>query len=252
MICQSCLYRLRVSRISGSRFAFTTANIAKTSTFSAPRGPLRGSHEGAPAATSTSAAQPFSTPLSSSTPPLSSTASSEFETVISSVPAGTPLKGLGYLKGKDPPLAKEVHEYPSWLWGLLDEGKEGKNEDGDDLGDTYCKSLPRPGHLMPFKKKAGREIPSFRKAWFSARIFMTKSKKERRKAARAALKAARANPESLVPKVPIEHQSIDLPAGDGTIAGALAAVQAREEIRGALRIGRRKKIKEGNFLKAMR
>ena len=83
-------------------------------------------------------------------------------------------------------------------------------------------------------------------------LFEAKSKKERRKAARAALKAANANPESLIPKVPIEQQSIDLPAGDGTLAGALEAVQAREEIRGALRIGRRKKIKEGNFLKAMR
>jgi len=121
------------------------------------------------------------------------------------------------LKGKDPPLAKEVHEYPSWLWGLLDEAKERKNEDGNDLGDSY-----------------------------------SKSKKDRRKAARAALKAALANPESLVPKIPIEHQSIDLPAGNGTVAGALEAVQAREEVRGALRIGRRKKIKEGNFLKTMR
>lgn len=121
------------------------------------------------------------------------------------------------MKGKDPPLAKEIHEYPSWLWGLLDERKERDNEDGDDLGDSY-----------------------------------SKSKKERRKAVRAALKAAKANPKSLVPKVPIEHQSIDLPAGNGTIAGALEAVEAREEIRGALRIGRRKKIKEGNFLKAMR
>ncbi|MCJ1379732.1 hypothetical protein MMC17_002835 [Xylographa soralifera] len=217
MICQRCLYRLQVSHISAKRFASTIASIAKSSTSSAPRGPPRGSHEGAPAATSTSAAQRFSTPLSSSIPTLSSSVTSELETVVSSVPAGTPLKGLGYLKGKDPPLAKEVHEYPNWLWSLLDEGKEGKNEDGDDLGDTY-----------------------------------SKSKKERRKAARAALRAAKANPESLVPKVPIEHQSIDLPAGDGTIAGALEAVQAREELRDALRIGRRKKIKEGNFLKAMR
>ncbi|MCJ1280864.1 hypothetical protein MMC26_000181 [Xylographa opegraphella] len=214
MICQRCLYRLQVSRISATRFASTTATIAKPSTSSAPGASPRRSHEGAP---STSAAEPFSAPLSSARSTLSSSAPSELETIVSSVPAGAPLKGLGYLKGKDPPLAKEVHEYPSWLWGLLNEGKEGKNEAGDDLGDSY-----------------------------------SKSKKERRKAARAALKAASANPESLVRKVPIEHQSIDLPAGDGTIAGALEAVQAREELRDAMRIGRRKKIKEGNFLKAMR
>ena len=142
MICQRCLYRLQVSRISPKRFASTTATTAKASTSSAPRGPSRGSHEGAPAATSTSAAQPFSTPLSPSIPTLSSSAASELEAIVSSIPAGTPLKGLGYLKGKDPPLAKEVHEYPSWLWGLLSEGNEGKNEDGEDLGDTYCELCP--------------------------------------------------------------------------------------------------------------
>jgi len=56
------------------------------------------------------------------------------------VSAGTPLTGLGYLKGKDPPLAKDDNEYPKWLWGLLDEGKSaGKNEGGDEQGDSYCK-----------------------------------------------------------------------------------------------------------------
>ncbi|MCJ1474264.1 hypothetical protein MMC13_002922 [Lambiella insularis] len=211
MICQRCLYRSRVSQLTLKRFTSTT------STLSATRGQPRGTHEGPPAATSTSAAQPFSTPQSPSIPPLSSSTTSDYDTIVSSVPAGTPLRGLGYMKGKDPPLAREVHEYPAWLWGLLDKGKERGKEDGDDIGDSY-----------------------------------SKSKKERRKAARSALKAAKANPDSLTPKVPIEHQSIDLPAGDGTIRGALDAARAREDVRDALRRGRRKKIKEGNFLKAMR
>lgn len=47
------------------------------------------------------------------------------------------LKGLGYIKGKDAPIAKEDHDYPDWLWGLLDgrkdAGKEGK-EEGDLFG----------------------------------------------------------------------------------------------------------------------
>ena len=47
------------------------------------------------------------------------------------------LRGLGYIKGKDAPIAKEDHEYPDWLWGLLDgrkdAGKEGK-EEGDLFG----------------------------------------------------------------------------------------------------------------------
>ena len=52
--------------------------------------------------------------------------------------------------------------------------------------------------------------------------------------------------------MPIEHQSIDLPVGDGTIKGEITALKAREEVRDAMRKGRRKSIKEGNFLKAMR
>jgi len=33
----------------------------------------------------------------------------------------------------------------------LNEGKEGKNEAGDDLGDSYCKLLPRPHRSMPYR-----------------------------------------------------------------------------------------------------
>lgn len=59
------------------------------------------------------------------------------------------------------------------------------------------------------------------------------------------------NPELLVPKVPIYEQTIDLPAGDGTLAGAIVAQQAREELTKAMRGKRRAAIKENNFLKAM-
>jgi len=57
--------------------------------------------------------------------------------VKSSVPAGTPLKGLGFTKGQEPPTAKEDDEYPSWLWGLLEKtakGAEGEGETGDAFG----------------------------------------------------------------------------------------------------------------------
>jgi len=55
----------------------------------------------------------------------------------------------------------------------------------------------------------------------------------------------------LTPKVPIYEQSIDLPAGDGTVQGAVDAVKAREDLRKAMRVERRTTIKEGNFLKSM-
>lgn len=80
-----------------------------------------------------------------------------------------------------------------------------------------------------------------------------KSKKQRRLASkRAALLASSAALNPSHKKIPLEQQSVDLPGGDGTVAGAIGAAEAREEVREAMRRGRRKGIKEGNFLKAMR
>jgi len=79
-----------------------------------------------------------------------------------------------------------------------------------------------------------------------------KSKKQRQIAAKAARKAAKLNPDSLLPKVPLEHQTIDLPGGDGSKEGALGAAKARQDLTAAMRKSRRHGIKEGNFLKGMR
>ncbi|KAF2674222.1 hypothetical protein BT63DRAFT_419528, partial [Microthyrium microscopicum] len=43
--------------------------------------------------------------------------------VVSSIPAGTVLKGINIYKDKQDPVAMEDHEYPDWLWGVLDEIK---------------------------------------------------------------------------------------------------------------------------------
>lgn len=59
------------------------------------------------------------------------------------------------------------------------------------------------------------------------------------------------NPDLLVPKVPIYEQTIDLPAGDGSLQGAVEAAGARDELTKAMRNKRRATIKEANFLKAM-
>jgi large subunit ribosomal protein L54 len=59
--------------------------------------------------------------------------------------------------------------------------------------------------------------------------------------------------EALVPKVPLQLQTIDLPANEaGTAKGALEAVERRAELTKAMRGERRAKIKERNFLKGMR
>jgi hypothetical protein len=56
---------------------------------------------------------------------------------MSSVPAGTPLKGLNFIKGKNDPVAMEDSEYPEWLWRIL-EDKKAEDEKGTDA-DIYCK-----------------------------------------------------------------------------------------------------------------
>lgn len=54
-----------------------------------------------------------------------------------------------------------------------------------------------------------------------------------------------------MPKVPLYEQSIDMPAGDGTVDGAIEAEQARHKLTKAMRDKRRATIKEVNFLKTM-
>ena len=59
--------------------------------------------------------------------------------------------------------------------------------------------------------------------------------------------------EALAPKVPLQRQTIDLPANEeGTVKGALEAVEKREDLRKAMRSERRAKIIERNFLKGIR
>ena len=79
-----------------------------------------------------------------------------------------------------------------------------------------------------------------------------KSKKQRQRAAKALRKQQLLHPEALAPKVPIYEQSVDLPAGDGSVKGAMQAGEARAELTRKMREKRRGSIKEENFLKGMR
>ncbi|KAI4191019.1 MAG: hypothetical protein L6R41_000408 [Letrouitia leprolyta] len=185
-----------------------------------------------PAATSTSAAQPFSTPFtpspSKSTDPTSTSSQPPVTPKSSSLKAGTPLKGLAFLKNREPPVAKEDHEYPDWLWGILDQGKFGTKgaEEGGGEGDLFSKSA-----------------------------------KQRRIAARAARRSASTTStvEVQAPPVPLHEQSIDLPSAPQNRFGrevdmeaAVKAREAREELTASLRAKRRKSIKEDNFLRSMK
>ena len=135
MICTRCL-RLRLLPTSSSTSRLTYS----TSTSRTPP----------PPATSTSAAQPFSTPFTPSPYPANSPthppkhapssikSSVQQQQPVSSLKAGTVLKGLGFEKNKEPPVAREDWEYPDWLWGLLGQGKEEGGKGGGG-GDAFCK-----------------------------------------------------------------------------------------------------------------
>ena len=143
MICSRCLRNLSSCQSLSTRL-FSSTVPSSTSVLADPRGTPSGSHEGPPAATSKSDAQPFSTPLSPA--PLTSSARGEVagrkKAINSSVKAGTALKGLAWLKGKDAPVAKPDEEYPDWLWTLLDSQKEtSKKNAGASEGDQYGESL---------------------------------------------------------------------------------------------------------------
>jgi hypothetical protein len=55
--------------------------------------------------------------------------------------AGTPLKGLGFVKNKPEPLALEDDAYPEWLWRVLDKKAGGEDAVGGE-GDMFCKFFP--------------------------------------------------------------------------------------------------------------
>jgi large subunit ribosomal protein L54 len=84
-----------------------------------------------------------------------------------------------------------------------------------------------------------------------------KSKKQRRLALKRqrqqeARLLASGDLEALVPKVPLQKQSVNLPAAEpNNLEEAIEAVEKREELRRAMRKERRAKIKESNYLKAM-
>jgi len=63
---------------------------------------------------------------------------------------------------------------------------------------------------------------------------------------------ASGNLEALVPKIPFQQQSVNLPGAekDG-VEGAVFAADKREELRRAMRKERKAKIKESNYLKSM-
>ncbi|PHH73451.1 hypothetical protein CDD82_5473 [Ophiocordyceps australis] len=133
-------------------------------------------------------------------------------TVRSICRQGTVLRGLNYIKGGQDPVALRDDEYPEWLWACLDFKKSGASPDDPNAGDE-----------------------------FSAKTKKTASKT-----------SADGTILAVEPKIPIQHQSINLPGSEGdSIEDKIAAGARRDELKRAMRKERKAKIKESNFLKSM-
>ncbi|KAI1341475.1 mitochondrial ribosomal protein L37-domain-containing protein [Xylariaceae sp. FL0016] len=169
-----------------------------------------------PGVAETQAPPVFGTPLSSD-----ASSSKDKPTPLSACPEGTVMTGLNYFKNRTDPVALADEAYPEWLWRCLDVQKKADDGEGDDAGDEFSKSRKQ------------RRIAAKRQRQLEARLL------------------AEGNIEALAPKIPLQHQSINLPGSDGTVEGAVAAQDAREDLRKAMRRERRAKIKESNYLKSM-
>lgn len=174
------------------------------------------------------------------------------------------LKGLGYLKGRESPIAGEDDEYPDWLWGLLDKdkGRTGKDSEKGAEGDVFCEFLVFGGFYFGGRiRYSCLELSlhpgcpfSLSNLQLTSHVFLAKSKKQRRIAVNAARKAA-LDPSRRIRVVPYEHQTIDLPVAGNAVGGERGwevAQRAREKLTQAMRVQRRKAIKESNFLKSMK
>ncbi|KAF4984163.1 hypothetical protein FZEAL_561 [Fusarium zealandicum] len=140
----------------------------------------------------------------------------------SSCPAGTVLLGLNYTKGGQDVLAKKDEEYPEWLWSCLDVLKKNTDSADPDAGDEFSKS------------KKQRKIAAKRQKAHEAQLL------------------ADGNLEALAPKVPLQHQSINLPGDENQgVEHNIEAAEKRQELKRAMRKERKAKIKETNYLKSM-
>lgn len=115
---------------------------------------------------------------------------------------------------------------------------------------SLAAAYPRRFPFCPWKLENGREAGSLTPA-------TAKSKKQRRAAAKKQRLAeakllASGDTEALAPKIPLQHQSINLPdGGKGSLPEVLEAAEKRDELKKAMRRERKAQIKEANYLKSM-
>ncbi|KAM0240081.1 hypothetical protein ACHAP5_008110 [Fusarium lateritium] len=135
---------------------------------------------------------------------------------------GTVLNGLNYIKAGQDPVAKHDDEYPEWLWSCLDVLKKSADSAETDAGDEFSKS------------KKQRKLAAKRQRAHEAKLL------------------AEGNLEALAPKIPIQHQAVNILGEENQgVEHNVEAAKKREELRRAMRKERKAKIKETNYLKSM-
>ncbi|QSS52804.1 ribosomal L37 superfamily domain-containing protein [Histoplasma capsulatum var. duboisii H88] len=222
MLCQRCRTSL-LCRLPFRQQGSTSLQASRCSTLVPYRQSLR--HYSAPASDNPSSPQSSSTPsiaLPSVAPPSLSApvtlTRNEPPRVMSGTPAGTKLKGINYMKNKPEVFALEDHEYPDWLWGLLDEAKERSKADGS----AHLSTMNKKQRLRHERKMAAlaasqpRKIPLHEQA-----IDIT--------------------PADAVPQA----QSPEF------LETAKSSIDTCSQITKSAREARRKSIKEANFLRGM-
>ncbi|KUL88350.1 hypothetical protein ZTR_04980 [Talaromyces verruculosus] len=137
----------------------------------------------------------------------------------SSCVAGTPLTGLNYMKGKPDIVALEDHEYPDWLWTLLDDSAKKSS----DAGGVDVASLNKKQRKRYEKKMAALAATQPRKIPLH---------------------------EQATDITPAEYNTEQDGPRD-IIAEAAAGLEKTEEITKSAREARRKGIRESNFLRGL-
>lgn len=169
MICNRCLRAAQRITLSSARPTLHLRPHTRTNaSTAAPRQGSPTSSHTPPAATSApGVSQPFSAPLTPSAknqdiPTGKTTAAPAVPK--SSVPAGTVLKGLNFMKNKQDPVALEDAAYPDWLWGVL-AAKEGASKEAEVEGDLFCRfslvQLVPPLPSLPRARLEGVKVKLF-------------------------------------------------------------------------------------------
>ena len=149
MICRSCLRaaaRRQLPRPSPSqtpRFLSSSSSLRNTSPVAASTSPPPIPQTAPPNTTAHPPPEPNSNATAQSLGSILLKKTGEKEAVKphlvkSSIPAGTPLKGLNFLKNQSDPVAMADDEYPDWLWTVLE--KQEEKGEAAAAGDLFCMS----------------------------------------------------------------------------------------------------------------